>query len=85
MIGFSVDYVVHLANAYLEAPYPQRRYRVVFTITTMGTSVVNISFISRMLCFYWLGSGRNIIIVFFHFPPIWCVFCVPKNGHTHHG
>ena len=41
MIGFSVDYVVHLANAYLECPSPHRHDRVQFALLTMGISIVS--------------------------------------------
>ena len=41
MIGFSVDYVVHFANAYLECESPTRHDRLQFSMLTMGISVVS--------------------------------------------
>jgi len=41
IIGFSVDYVVHLANAYLESSSPTRNERLSFSLLTMGISVVS--------------------------------------------
>ena len=41
VIGFSVDYVVHLANAYLECPSGKRTERISFALLTMGISVVS--------------------------------------------
>jgi len=39
IIGFSVDYVVHLANAYLESTRNDRAGRLSFALLTMGISV----------------------------------------------
>ena len=39
IIGFSVDYVVHLANAYLECKAENREERLSFSLLTMGVSV----------------------------------------------
>merc|ERR1719384_664594 len=41
IIGFSVDYVVHLANAYLESLASERLPRLSFSLMTMGISVVS--------------------------------------------
>ena len=41
IIGFSVDYVVHLANAYLESTDQDRRQRLSFSLLTMGVSVAS--------------------------------------------
>jgi len=41
IIGFSVDYVVHLANAYLESSANLREERLSFALLTMGISVVS--------------------------------------------
>ena len=41
IIGFSVDYVVHLANAYLESTAIDRNGRLQFALLTMGISVVS--------------------------------------------
>merc|ERR1719410_2584956 len=41
IIGFSVDYVVHLANAYLESSSHSREERLSFALLTMGISVVS--------------------------------------------
>eukprot|EP00483_Globobulimina_turgida_P012997 UN13021 len=41
IIGFSVDYVVHLANAYLESKAETRNERLSFALLTMGISVVS--------------------------------------------
>merc|ERR1719382_2167059 len=41
IIGFSIDYVVHLANAYLESSSHSREERLSFAMLTMGISVVS--------------------------------------------
>merc|ERR1712134_199683 len=41
VIGLSVDYVVHLADAYLEAPAEDRLERCKFMLVKMGLAVVN--------------------------------------------
>eukprot|EP01083_Nonionella_stella_P232956 821273_1 len=41
IIGFSVDYVVHLANAYLESAAQTRQQRLSFSLLTIGISVVS--------------------------------------------
>merc|ERR1712242_545295 len=41
VIGFSVDYVVHLANSYLESNGESRMERLSFALLTMGISVVS--------------------------------------------
>merc|ERR1719326_1178685 len=41
VIGFSVDYVVHLANSYLESAAETRFERMSFALLTMGVSVVS--------------------------------------------
>ena len=41
VIGFSVDYVVHLANAFLECPSGVRSERISFALLTMGISVTS--------------------------------------------
>merc|ERR1712139_608313 len=41
VIGLSVDYVVHMADAYLEAPAEDRFGRTKFMLVRMGLAVVN--------------------------------------------
>merc|ERR1719217_1045886 len=41
VIGLSVDYVVHMADAYLEAPAEDRLERTRFMLVRMGLAVVN--------------------------------------------
>merc|ERR1712113_238368 len=48
VIGFSVDYVVHLANSYLESQGETRMERLSFALLTMGVSVVSVA-ITTML------------------------------------
>merc|ERR1712113_255575 len=40
LIGFSIDYVVHVANAYLESKGDSRMERMSFALLTMGVSVL---------------------------------------------
>jgi len=40
LIGFSIDYVVHVANAYLESQGETRKERMSFALLTMGVSVL---------------------------------------------
>ena len=62
VIGFSVDYVVHLANAYLECPSGIRKQRISHALLTMGTSVTSgaITTIVAGMCLI----GANYVIVF---------------------
>merc|ERR1712178_23074 len=41
VIGLSVDYVVHMADAYLEAPAEDRSERTKFMLVRMGFAVIN--------------------------------------------
>ncbi|CAE7748382.1 Disp1 [Symbiodinium pilosum] len=41
VIGLSVDYVIHLGDAYLECPDESREERVQFMVTKMGVSVIS--------------------------------------------
>jgi len=41
MIGFSVDYVVHLGNAYVESHEKDRNDKIKYALYTMGISVVS--------------------------------------------
>merc|ERR1711907_150672 len=41
VIGLSVDYVVHMADAYLEAPVEDRLGRTKFMLVRMGFAVIN--------------------------------------------
>merc|ERR1712159_549421 len=41
VIGLSVDYVVHMADAYLEAPASDRLNRTKFMLAKMGAAVIN--------------------------------------------
>jgi len=61
LIGFSIDYVVHVANAYLESNGDSRMERMSFALLTMGVSVLA-GAITTML------SG--IMLVF----PVWLLF-----------
>ena len=41
MIGFSIDYVIHFATAYIECPYSQKRTtRIKYSLYTMGISII---------------------------------------------
>ena len=39
LIGFSVDYVVHLANHYVEAPYKEKKKRIQHALSEIGVSI----------------------------------------------
>ena len=39
LIGFSVDYVVHLANHYIEAPFKDRKRRIRHALSEIGISI----------------------------------------------
>merc|ERR1719474_2512517 len=53
VIWFSVDYVVHLANSYLESAAETRFERISFALLTMGVSVVS-GAATTMLCGFML-------------------------------
>lgn len=40
LVGLSVDYVVHLANCYMESPFPDRNNRVRTALAEMGITVL---------------------------------------------
>ena len=41
LIGFSVDYVVHLGNHYVESVYPDRRRRMDESMVHIGVSIIS--------------------------------------------
>jgi protein dispatched 1 len=41
IIGFSVDYVVHLATHYIHAPFDHRFERMKYSLEEMGVSIVS--------------------------------------------
>lgn len=55
MIGFSVDYVVHLGNAYVECSnvYKLRNQRITYSLFTMGISVLS-GAITTFTSAFWL-------------------------------
>mmetsp|Transcript_62599 Transcript_62599/g.168849 ORF Transcript_62599/g.168849 Transcript_62599/m.168849 type:complete len:204 (+) Transcript_62599:1-612(+) len=57
VIGLSVDYVVHLADAYLECPEPSNKERARFMVTRMGISVLSGALTS-------LGLGGVMILCY---------------------
>ena len=81
IIGFSVDYVVHLANAYLESTAEKREDRLSFSLLTMGVSVASgavTTFLSgffmqfpEMQFFYKMGV---IILATIIWSIIWAMF-----------
>merc|ERR1719273_2613844 len=71
VIGFSVDYVVHLANSYLESKGDTRLERMSFALLTMGVSVVSGAITTTL-------SGMMLIFpafLFFH-KMGWIIVCV---------
>merc|ERR1711933_694551 len=60
IIGFSIDYVVHLANAFLESSADSREERLSFALLTMGISVVSGAFTT-------FGAGFFLIFPAFVF------------------
>ena len=41
VVGLSIDYVVHLAESYNVAPFPDRFKRMQYSLTNLGVSVCN--------------------------------------------
>mmetsp|Transcript_15076 Transcript_15076/g.1357 ORF Transcript_15076/g.1357 Transcript_15076/m.1357 type:complete len:111 (+) Transcript_15076:958-1290(+) len=41
LIGLSVDYVVHLANHYVECPYPDRFRKMRVSLKDLGISIIS--------------------------------------------
>ena len=81
IIGFSVDYVVHLANSYLESTAEKRNERLSFALLTMGVSVASgaiTTFLSgffmqfpEMQFFYKMGI---IILATILWSVVWALF-----------
>lgn len=73
IIGFSVDYCVHIANAYIESPKESQRERTREAITTMGISVTA-GAITTALSGAWLWACTMIFFVKFAFLIVWTIF-----------
>jgi len=73
VIGFSVDYVVHLGHAYLESTFQDREQRLTMALLTMGVSVTSGAFTTALsgvpLCFsvfiFFYKMGLLIVFVCF--------------------
>ena len=69
LIGFSVDYVVHLANHYVEAPYKDRKRRIQHALSDIGVSIFSgaittmISGFALILCKIILFNKFALMIV----------------------
>jgi len=84
MIGFSVDYVVHLGHSYLECSKDDREHRLGYALLSMGISIVG-GCISTLLCsiplmfsstWFFLKMGLYIFsVIFWSF--LWAMFFFP--------
>lgn len=71
VVGFSVDYTVHLAHSYLEAPFPGRLDRTRTAIETMGSSILSGAISTLGSCFillfteitYFVKYGTIIVCI----------------------
>lgn len=69
LIGFSVDYVVHLANHYVESAFTKRQRRIAHALSEMGVSIFSgavttvLSGAVLILCSSTLFDKFSIIIV----------------------
>merc|ERR1719183_1915587 len=73
-VGMSVDYTVHIVNAYNNCPAPDRVSRIRHSMTLMGISITlgmiatNISVFFLLLCVitFFTGFGQFIIMTIFY-------------------
>lgn len=86
LIGLSVDYGIHLGNAYVEAPSDRRgrRERTRYALTTMGTSIVasaistTISGSILWLCtLAFFSKFAFLISTTIFFSVCWSLVCIP--------
>eukprot|EP00227_Mantoniella_beaufortii_P017292 CAMPEP_0197575398 /NCGR_PEP_ID=MMETSP1326-20131121/809_1 /TAXON_ID=1155430 /ORGANISM="Genus nov. species nov., Strain RCC2288" /LENGTH=1027 /DNA_ID=CAMNT_0043138157 /DNA_START=288 /DNA_END=3371 /DNA_ORIENTATION=+ len=74
VIGFSVDYCVHLANAYIESGAEDRETRTRIALTTMGISVTA-GAITTIVAGAFLGLCILTFFVKFSFLICWTIIC----------
>merc|ERR1712087_332741 len=90
LVGLAVDYVVHVANAYMESKKTDRYSRVRNALTEMGGTVLggavtslgasfflffcNFQFFSKFGTFMFLTIGLSFLFVFFFFVPALLIF-----------
>jgi len=74
IIGFSVDYVVHLANAYVESGLPDRQRRMQAALTTMGISVTA-GAATTIMSGVFLSACILTFFVKFSFLICWTIIC----------
>jgi len=95
LVGLAVDYVVHVANAYMEAKKGDRESRVknalmemggtVFggAVTSLGASffllLCNFQFFAKFGVFMFLTIGLSFLFVFLFFVPI-LLICGPEEN-----
>jgi hypothetical protein len=73
-VGMSVDYTVHIVNAYNNCPSPDRESRIRYSMTLMGISITNgmiatnLSAFFLLLCIikFFTGFGTFILMTIFY-------------------
>lgn len=60
VVGFSVDYCLHLAHMYTEAPYDTARARVQYTLSKMGATVLGGAITTFGSGFFLFGTQTTI-------------------------
>ena len=86
LVGLAVDYVVHMANAYMESKKSDRESRVKNALTEMGGTVLggavtslgasfflllcNFQYFAKFGVFMFLTIGLSFLFVFFFFVPV---------------
>jgi hypothetical protein len=73
-VGMSVDYTVHIVNAYNNCPSPDRSSRIRFSMTLMGISITNGMIATNLSAFFLLlcnitfftGFGTFIMMTIFY-------------------
>jgi hypothetical protein len=73
-VGMSVDYTVHIVNAYNNCPYSDREQRIRYSMTYMGISITlgmiatNLAAAFLLLCVitFFTGFGTFIVMTIFY-------------------
>ena len=95
LVGLAVDYVVHVANAYMEAKKKDRESRVKNALTEMGGTVLggavtslgasfflllcNFQYFAKFGVFMFMTIGLSFLFVFFFFIPV-LLLIGPEEG-----
>lgn len=89
IIGLSVDYVVHLVNAYVESEEEKKYERTEEMLTTMGISVLGGGMTTLGAGLFLFGGKLLMLNIMgilvcatIGFSLLWALICLPAMLHT---